>query len=68
VASIGGALVGAVVLADPDQTADDDAELAAVAYAGSLLAKETTRLQNLGRRGRVRIAALIRSAALGLYA
>jgi hypothetical protein len=67
VASIGGALVGAVVLADPDQTADD-AELAAVAYAGSLLAKETTRLQNLGRRGRVRIAALIRSAALGLYA
>jgi ATP adenylyltransferase/5',5'''-P-1,P-4-tetraphosphate phosphorylase II len=67
VASVGGALVGAVVLADSHQTAGD-AELAAVAYAGSLLAKETTRLQNLGRRGRVRIAALIRSAALGLYA
>ena len=57
----------AVVLADPDQTVGE-AELAAIAYGGSLPAVVITRLQNLGRRGCVRIAAVIRSAALGLYA
>jgi sugar diacid utilization regulator len=58
VAQLAGALVGAVVLADPDQTAGD-AELAAIAYAGSLLAMEITRLQNLGEspaRARINLA------------
>ena len=54
-AQLTGALLGAVVLADPDHTAGD-AELAAIAYAASLLTMEITRLQNLGEsRARARI-------------